>query len=699
MKKETFMKASDVNILDFISGRNKVFIIPPFQRNYEWNTQQCEELFNDLLQTYKNKKSHYLGNIVYYLGQNSGATFQEYILVDGQQRITTILLLLCALRDLTDNDEIRQNIIADFLTNRTQNEKYRIRLKQTAYDSDCFVGIINGQTSNEKNNTILNFEYFKTRIIESKVSIQDLYDTLAKFEIVDVNLQIDNDLSKVQTVFEKINSTGKQLEPADLIRNYLLLANTSTEQDLLYTDYWLKIEQTIQNDNISRFARDYLILNLFSDIPRDKIYKTFREHFDSTGTAHLDILKEMYHLSKYYEWFINETCPTKKLNHAIKYLNCLKTNDLYPLYLYLFNKLYDKDKSKLYKILNLLSDFMLRYRVVSPSGGGGALRSVIQNLLELLNNGEIPLEYDSILYELSNSANPSGRYPDNAEFKQALMEHIDIPYARVALLKLEEYETKNIPVPIDEVTTEHLMPQTLTDWWINNLGGELEADRIYEHYLNCIGNLAPISQGYNSKNSNKPWADKIKNLKSVQFAVTSEIASSYSDWTELQIKERNDDVSDRLCIAITAPLVRERKYQSKSKNGSFNGVYALSDLDISVTGTSIKYLIYDGTPIPVDTWRDLLLEVCKILNKSNQVLFKKIAKSHTIHKATSSRNPIGKDPIITFDREKVIDAREVDNTQIFVEGCLSAERARFYARQISEMFNLLDKFSIEVFSE
>lgn len=91
------MKASDVNILDFISGRNKVFIIPPFQRNYEWSTQQCEELFDDLIQAYKNDKSHYLGNIVYYLGQNSGATFQEFILVDGQQRITTVLLLLCAL--------------------------------------------------------------------------------------------------------------------------------------------------------------------------------------------------------------------------------------------------------------------------------------------------------------------------------------------------------------------------------------------------------------------------------------------------------------------------------------------------------------------------------------------------------------------------------------------------------------------------
>lgn len=692
------MKASDANVLDFIFGNNKVFIIPPFQRNYEWSTQQCDELFDDLIQAYKNNKSHYLGNIVYYLGQNNGATFQEYILVDGQQRITTVLLLLCALRDLSNDEEIKQSINLDYLTNRTRNEKYRIRLKQTAYDADCFESIIKGERVIEKNNTVSNYECFKKRIQESNISIQDLYNTLQKLEIVDVNLQIDNDLGKVQTVFEKINSTGKRLEPADLIRNYLLLAETSAEQELLYSEFWLKIEQTIRNENISRFAKDYLILHIFGDIPKEKIYKTFRNHFDSTGYSHSLILKEMHKLSEFYAWLLYESCPNKKINHLIKYLNSLKTNDLYSLYLYLFDKLYNKDATELIKILSLLSDFMLRYRVVTPSGGGGTLKSVVIHLLEMLNGGELELNYHNILFELSNSATPSGRFPDDAEFKQALMEHIDIAYARVALLKLEEFETKNIPVPIDSVTVEHLMPQARTSWWIDNFGGESETDRIYEKYLNCIGNLAPISQGYNSKNSNKPWNEKLKNLKSVQFVVTSEIASTLT-WKEKDIINRNNNLSDRLCLAITAPLTRTRKYQSKSKNCELNGVYALADSDISVTGSTIKYLIYDGNPIIIDTWRDLLLETCKILNNLNHELFKKIATEQTIHKSTATRNFPEKDPIITMNKGRVVDAREVDDTRIYVEGCLSAERARFYAKQIAEIFKVLDKFSIEVTSE
>lgn len=692
------MKATDLNVLEFIAGFNKVFIIPPFQRNYEWSPQECDELFDDLIKAYKNNKSHYLGNIVYYFGENNSSSFTELILVDGQQRITTILLLLCALRDLSDDIEIRQSIDISYLTNMTQNEKYRIRLKQTAYDSDCFIGIIKGERINERNNTVTNYEHFKKRIRESGIPINDLYNTLRKLEIVDVNLQIDNDLGKVQTVFEKINSTGKKLEPADLIRNYLLLANTAKEQELLYTEFWLKIEQTIKNENISRFARDFLILKIFQDIPKEKIYKEFRKYFDSIEESHSNILKEMYRLSKYYEWLLYENCPNKKINFIVKYLNCLKTSDLYPFYIYLFDKLYNIDNNKLEKILNLLSDFMLRYRVVTPSGGGGALRSAIHNLLEILNSDEIPLEYDSILYELSNSATPSSRYPDDTEFKQALIEHIDIPYARVAYLKLELFETKNIAPPIDEITIEHLLPQTLTDWWVNNLGGKTEADRISESYLNSIGNLAPISQGYNSKNSNKPWSEKVKNLKCVQFTVTSE-TTKYAEWKEADLIERNNNIADRLCKAVTAPLSRTRKYQTKSKNSELNGVFALSDSDISVTGTSIKYLIYEGNPTPVDTWRDLLMEVCKILNNNNKELLKEIAEKNLIHKSTSTKNPPEKDPIITFDKRKVIDAREIEQTKIYIEGCLSAERARFYAQQLAEKFNLSDKFSIEVSTE
>jgi uncharacterized protein with ParB-like and HNH nuclease domain len=696
------LRANDVNILDFIFGKNKVFVIPPFQRNYEWTETQCEELFDDIILAYKNNKSHYFGNIVYYLGQNNGAAFQEYILVDGQQRITTILLLLCALRDLTDDEEIIQSINSDYLMNRTSNEKYRVRLKQTAFDSDCFTHIINNDSTHIKNNTILNYNYFKKRITSCNVDIQDIYNTLTKLEIVDVNLQIDNDLNKVQTVFAKINSTGKSLEPADLIRNYLLLANTIEEQENLYSEFWLKIEQTLQknitgNENISKFAKDYLTLNVFEDIKKEKLYTTFRKHFDSINASHLTILNEMCRLSKYYAWLLFEDCPNKKINLTIKYLNCLKTNDLYPLYLYLFDKLFDSQNAELEKILNLLSDFMLRYRIVSPSGGGGALRAVTQNILVLLNSSEISLTYDSILFELSNSATPSGRFPNNEEFKQSLMEYVDIPYARVALLKLEAFETKNIPVSIDSVTIEHLLPQTKSSWWTEYLGGEIESERIYEKYLNCIGNLAPISQGYNSKNSNKPWNIKVPNLKMVQFTITSEVAAS-DEWKEKDILARNDDISTRICKAITQPLERTRKYQSKSTNSELNGIYPLS-ADIDVKGISIKYLIYNSTPITVDTWKDLVLEISKILYDNNQELFNEIAETNVIHKSKSLRNFPEKDPIITFHKEKLVEPREICNTGIFIEGCLSADRAKYYAHELAKKFDLIDQFSIEITSE
>ena len=338
---------------------------------------------------------------------------------------------------------------------------------------------------------------------------------------------------------------------------------------------------------------------------------------------------------------------------------------------------------------------MLRYRVVTPSGGGGALRAVIQSILELLSTNEIDISYDSILFELSNSANPSGRYPDDDEFKLSLMEHIDIPYARVALLKLEQFETKNIPVPIKEVTVEHLLPQTRTSWWINYLGGEKETDRIYDKYLNCIGNLAPISKGYNSKNSNKPWDEKLNNLKLVQFTITSEI-KKYTQWKENDIITRNNDIATRLCQAITSPLPRTRKYQSKSKNNEINGVFALNDDDFSVTGTAIKYLIYKGVPTAVDTWRDLLLEISKILCELDLLKLQSLVKSNKIHKSTSKRNSEGKDPIFSVNPMEVITPLKISDTQIYIEGCLSAERARYYARQIAQEFGVIEDFAIEV---
>ena len=690
------MKATETNVINFVSGYDKVFLIPPFQRNYDWSNVQCEELFNDIVNAYRENSTHYIGNIIYYMSENSGASYHEFVLIDGQQRVTTILLLLCALRDLSDDQSFIDAINHRYLINHTSDLRFRVRLKQTAYDTDSFTAIIDKQPLIAKdNNVVRNYNLFKNLIQASGIACKDIYETLSRLEMVDINLQINNDLNKIQTVFEKINSTGKRLTPADLIRNYLLLSNSFAEQESLYNNYWVKIEREVGNDNISKFARDYLIMQIYEDFAEENTYKRFKDHFNETNISHIDILKEMYVYSEYYSWLIFQNCPNSKINKSIKFLKLLKTDDARPLYVYIMSKLYGKDDVPLCKIMDLLVDFFLRYRMVAPSGGGGSLRSVIYQLLEKLNAEEIKLDYDSILFELSNSVTPSGRFPEDDEFKAALMEDVNINYARVALVKLEEFERSNISVDINEITVEHLMPQTRTAWWISALGGEEEADRIYDKYLNCIGNLGPISPSYNSKNSNKPWSEKVKNLRDVQFVVTSEVAC-LTKWDETEIEKRNDALSDRICTAITSPLTRTRKFSAKGVNNGQSGIYPISDLSNSLAGSDVCSLIYKGDILELDTWRSVLVEMSKILIKNDSSKFNKLVEENAIHKSTSTRNHPYKDPIFTTIKEKLVAPQLIENTQYYVEGCLSSHRVRVYAKQLAEYFNDLEAFNIEI---
>ncbi len=691
------MRATETNVLNFIGGLDKVFIIPPFQRNYEWTFEQCEELFNDIIASHKNNKSHYLGNIVYYVGKNNGASYNEFILVDGQQRVTTVLLLLCALRDIIEDESVFESVNKRYLINDTGDNRFRIRLKQTTYDSKSFMSIIdNTPIENDQNNVTKNYYYFKKLISKCNVNAKEIYETIPKLEVVDVNLQIENDLGAIQTVFEKINSTGKRLTPADLIRNFLLLANTSSEQDRLYEDYWVKIEQKIKNDNISRFSRDYLIMNIFEDVPDSSIYKMFKDHFNGTGALHIDILRDMYKYSKYYEWLKFENCPNSKINKLIKVLNFVKSDDVYPLYLYLFDTHYESNPLELIKILSLISDFMLRYRIVSPSGGGGALRSVVQQLLEGLNSGIIENNYQSILFEFSNSTAPSGRFPTDEEFTEALTNSVNTNYAKVVLLKIEESERSNIPIPLEQVTIEHIMPQTLNDWWIKNLGGQENAEKVHEKYLNCIGNLTPISQSYNSKISNKSWSDKRSHIKDVQFVVTSEIAEN-TEWKENEIIARNMRIANRACKAITPPLVRTRKYQTKSSTSEFEaGVYPISDITTPMSGAVLEYIIYENQNIEVSTWKDFLAAICKIAYELDSELFKEIVLGNKIHKATSKNNYPQKDPIITAVSNLLVEAKPIGETGYFSEGVISSNRARVYAKQLMDLYGATDGLQISV---
>lgn len=692
------MKASETTVLNFIGGLDKVFIIPPFQRNYEWGENECRALFEDIIASATTKKTHYLGNVVYYVGENNGASYSEFILVDGQQRITTILLILCALRDIfieSGNISGAESINKRYLKNDTSDNKFRVRLKQTTYDSKCFTAIVDGLLCDENNKIVDNYKLFKKFIKESAISPKEIYEAIPKLEMVDVNLQIINDLTAVQTVFEKINSTGKPLLPSDLIRNYLLLSTSSEEQEKLYENYWVTIEREVSTSFISRFARDYLVMQIFEDVPDEEIYSMFKAYYEELKTPHELVLADMRKYSKYYGWLKFNACPTPKINKQIELLNFLKSDGLYPLYLYLLEKLYDNNPNELLKILKLLVDFMLRYRIVSPTSGGGTLRALAQQFLESLTNGVFEPTYDNFLFELSNSPTPASRFPDDSDFKKALMDRVNTTYARALLLKIEEFEGLNIPVKLSEVTIEHLMPQTLSPWWKSYLGGEEESTRIYDTFINCIGNLAPISQGYNTKNSNKPWPEKLPNLAQVQFNITSEVVK-HTNWKEKDIKLRNEDISNRACKAILSPLPRTRKYQTKDAQTEFTpGVYSLSDLETPMEGASMEALIVNGVTYPVFSFKDLFMKVCELVYSSEPDLFKQIVEQNLIHKATSTKVKGEKDPILTTQPSKLVIPNKIDGTPYYVEAALSSKRVRVYSKALLERFgNLLEQCQI-----
>lgn len=696
------MKATETNILKFIGGLDKVFIIPPFQRNYEWSFEQCDELFDDIVNAYKTKKGHYLGNIVYYEGKNNGASFSEFILVDGQQRVTTILLLLCAIRDEMKRQNLPdENITLRYLENDNVGDTYRVRLKQTAYDSEGFNRVVKGiiTDTDKKTNILKNYLHFIELLKGCDIPLKDIYNTITRLEVVDVNLQIEDKLKAVQTVFEKINSTGKRLSPADLIRNYLLLSNSIEEQESLYKNYWINIERTVTNESISRFARDFLVMKTFEDVEQDKIYKKFKENY--TNQPHItkvEILSEMNKYAKFFSWFRFESCDNEKINKQIIMLNLLKTDDLMPLYLYIFDKLYNNHTNELLKILNLLFDFMARYRVCSVSGGGGTLRTVINQLLRKFDDG-LECSYDKIYFELSNSSSPAGRYPDDEEFKQHLKEAVNVNYARAILVKTEEFERCNIPVDITKVTMEHLIPQTFSNWWTQYYGGEEKAKDMRNKYLNCIGNLVPMSQNYNSKNSNKPWSIKLKNLAEVQFVIANEIAndSRFSEWKEENIKIRNEEIAIRVCKAITAPLKRTRDYETKAPAFEFEaGVYDMSDDTTPMEGEKPYMIKCDDKEYPVSKWKDVLPTICEILYDLDSKKFEHIVAENAIHKSTSTKKANMKDPIISSDSNLILAPISMKNNKYYVEGCISSSRARYYAKHIIELFDLIGWFQIAV---
>ena len=682
------------NIMELLENSEKVFIIPPFQRNYEWEEIQCKELFEDikLIANDKNKR-HYLGNVVFYINEENDLG-EEYILIDGQQRVTTIIIFLCALRDCDENGKLPKNIYRNYLEHGIENSKFKTKLKQTLYDQDAFSALVLKESFDKNNKIFRNYDYFKELIKDEKLKtpLTKLYKALKKIEIASIELvtkqlEAKDDLETVQRIFEKINSTGKPLTKGDLIRNFLLLTKNLQEQEELYKNYWLKIEKRLLSENISIFAKDYLVMKIFEDVNDSEVYKKFKQVFGEDGETKEKILKEMTKYSEYYSWILepNKLLSTqnkkkeiiKKLIEEIKYIGAI---DFRSLLMLLLEKMYDeKNIIELEKILKLLRDFLLRYRVVKVSRGGGGLTGVVTDLIKKISTNEIECNYENIYFELSNSKNPSGKFPKDDEFKQALQESVDETYAKLVLSIIEKNEKPNdIPIDVSKITIEHIMPKKLNSSWEKDLGND--AVSIHEKFLKSIGNQVPLSKKWNSSLSNKVFIEKRRKYIEQQFSITREI-SDFEKWGEEELIKRNKDISERACNYIISPLKRSRDYDDDE-------VITFEDKIEDTKNKKIRAILYNDKEYIIKNWKDLIYKISEILYENIKNKFKTVSAQKKLLIVSVN------------DKEKLKNAKQIKNSEFYCETEIKLAKDSFkYAGIVAKHFNQEDKFKIIVGNE
>ena len=330
------MKGSEAKLLEYMEGAKKRFVIPVYQRNYDWKTENCKQLYDDLVKVVKNnRRSHFFGSIVSSYQPNGRYT--EYLVIDGQQRLTTISLLLLAMYNLIREGKVHpltetmaQEIFEDYLVDKHQPKETRIKLKPVKNDRSAFEKLFDVDDENDKqSNLTYNYDYFYNRIQKEEVSIEQLYDSLFALEIINIELTYDDN---PQLIFESLNSTGLALSEGDKIRNFILMGLPSQKQNDYYEKYWNKIELCTSYD-VSLFVRDYLSVKQQAIPSLSRIYVTFKSYVEEKQIETEALLQDMLEYAKWYELLLKGRTTDKKLNACIFRLNRLETTVTRPFFL------------------------------------------------------------------------------------------------------------------------------------------------------------------------------------------------------------------------------------------------------------------------------------------------------------------------------------------------------------------------------
>ncbi|GAA8900351.1 DUF262 and DUF1524 domain-containing protein [Helicobacter pylori] len=506
------MKADAMKLLDFIGkSQERQFVIPIYQRVYSWEKEQCKQLWDDIIKTGGNDQmnGHFIGSIVFVQDGIYTTSHNELLIIDGQQRLTTITLLLTALRDhLNDEDEFLkkfscQKIQNRYLINSDKDGDKKFRLILSESDKDTLLSLIDKdkrKPSEPSSKIVENFKLFGEWISKNTNKLETIFKGLEKLMIVEIALEKGKD--DPQLIFESMNSKGMELTQTDLIRNYIIMETEIEKQEGFYNKYWRAMEEDFKQNKkwFDRFVRHYLTIK--TKIPNiNKVYVAFKDYRQKEGIGIEDLLKDLQKYCGYFCQIVFKKEDDKDLNKALGFLVDLKMDVIYPLLLELYSDYSEGVLSQkdFISIIYLIESYLVRRAVCGL--GTNSLNKVFPSFTKHIQKDE----YFKSLKVHFGSLTEKQRFPNNDEFKDLF---ITIDFYRFKkkeyfFERLENFERKE-PVNTKGLTIEHIMPQTLTEEWERDLGENFQ--EIHDKYLNTIGNLTKT--GYNTEYSNKSFQEK-----------------------------------------------------------------------------------------------------------------------------------------------------------------------------------------------
>ncbi len=596
------MKADVTTLLNFIKDNQKnQLVIPIYQRVYSWEKEQCKQLWDDIIKIGGDDKmdGHFIGSILYVLDR---ITYSDntLLIIDGQQRLTTITLLLIALRDhLNDEDEFLekfscQKIQNRYLINSDKDGDKKFRLILSESDKDTLLYLIDKdrrKPSEPSLKIVENFKLFEEWVSKNTDQLETIFKGLEKLMIVGIALEKEKD--DPQLIFESMNSKGIELTQTDLIRNYIVMETEIEKQKGFYNKYWRAMEEDFKQNKklFDRFVRHYLTIKT-REIPNiNKVYVAFKRYQQERGIETEVLLQDLQKYCGYFCQIVFKKEADKDLKKALGFLVDLEMDVIYPLLLELYSDYNDGVLSKddFRRSIALIESYICRRAVCGLSTN--SLNKVFPSFTKHIQKDEYFKSLKAHFGYLTNNR----RFPNNDEFKKFFItiDFYKFKKREYFFERLENFDRKE-RVYTHEYTKEHIMPQELTEEWERDLGENFQ--EIHDKYLHTIGNLTLT--GYNSEYSNKSFQEKQgmeKGFKDSPLRLNQGLRDLES-FGEEEIKKRANDLADLALKIWTYPNLNVEtleKYKPK-KDKKEKKVYDLSSYKFSSRSRELFDILSKG---------------------------------------------------------------------------------------------------------